>query len=93
MRTPQVIIFSIVLEGACRRCGERDEKREEGHRADRHVSTPESGQEQRVASSFHTLFPRKSEILDGLRSHSQMPGCGVNCAGLPTYPGDGPKHS
>lgn len=26
MRTPQVIIFSIVLEGACRRCGERDEK-------------------------------------------------------------------
>lgn len=73
--------------------GRGDEKREEEHGADEHVSTPESGQEQGVASSFHTLFPRKSEILDGLRSHSQMPDCRVNCAGLPTSPGDGPKNS
>lgn len=45
-------------------------KREKDHAADEHVSMPESGQEYGVASSFHTLFPRKTEILDGLRSHS-----------------------
>lgn len=72
--------------------GRGAEKREDDRAADKHVSTPESGQERGVASSFHTLFPRKSEILDGLRSHSQMPGCGGNCAGLPPSPGDGPRH-
>ena len=40
----------------------------------------------------HTLFARRSEIPDGLGRHSQMPGRGVNCAGMPTSPGDGPGH-
>ena len=51
--------------------GRGAEKREDDRVADEHVSTPELGQERGVASSFHTLFPRKSEILDGLRS--QLP--------------------